>query len=425
MIRKEFPQLREHYYESVLPCGLTVRVVPRPGFSRKHAFLAVRCGSSDVSFTLGDRKVLLPAGTAHYLEHKIFDLPEGSVMQRFAAAGASDNAFTSYSMTAFFFECADAFEENLRTLLEMVFTPWFTEQSVEKERGIIAQEIRMYEDSPGSAVSEQLYEAMYERHPLRLPIAGTVESIGEITPETLQTCYDAFYYPANMMLCCVGDLDPENVEALAAEYAKDRGLARAEPDWGPAPSLKPWKARVQREMEISMPTFQMGFACPAPKNGAEVQEAEIIGELAADLLMGESSPLYTALYEEGLIDATFGSGYEELRGTAMLSAGGDSDEPERVLERILKERDRLLRDGPEKGLFERLRRAALGSRLRELDSFDGITARMCGYFFEDAEYYDFPAAFSRVGEEQVLEFLSDTLRPERACLSVILPKGGR
>lgn len=175
-------------------------------------------------------------------------------------------------------------------------------------------------------------------------------------------------------------------------------------------------------MEVAMPTFQLGFACTPPAAGAEVLEQEVIAELAAELLMGESSSLYTQLYEEGLIDSSFGSGYEELKGVAMLSAGGDSDEPELVLERILEENRRLQREGPRPRLFERLKRAALGSRIRDLDSFDGIAARMCGYFFEGAEYYDFPDAFVRADEARVMEFLDQVVRPERAALSVIRPR---
>ena len=422
MTLHEFPLLHDAYSEAVLPNGLTVRVVRRPGFAKKYAFLGVNYGSIDTHFTLNGQEITTPDGVAHYLEHKMFDLPGGNAMDRFAAAGAQDNAFTSYTMTAYFFDCADAFEQNLQTLLEMVCTPCFTDESVEKERGIIAQEIREYEDSPSSVVYEQLFSAMYPTHPASVPIAGSVESIQAITAETLQTCYDAFYTPANMMLCVVGDVEPDMVLELAERFTPSGQKRVPEADYGPTTLLIPPEKLVRRHMEITMPTFQLGFACPPPWKRGEVLEQEVLADLAAELLMGESTPLYTALYEEGLIDSSFGCGYDELKGLAMISAGGDSDEPERVLERIMEEKDRLLREGPQPGMLERLKRAALGSRIRGLDSFDGVAARMCGYFFEGAEYYDFPRAYERVDEAQVLAFLQENVRPERASLSIIEPK---
>ncbi len=421
MTRHEFPLLNEYYEEQVLPNGLTIRVVPRPGFAKKLAYLGVNYGSIDTRYTLLGVQRSTPDGVAHYLEHKMFDLPDGNAMTRFAALGGSDNAFTSYSMTAYFVDCADAFEENLRTLLEMVFTPCFTEESVEKERGIIAQEIRMYEDSPNSVVYEQLFAAMYEEHPVRVPIAGTVESIERITAATLQACYDAFYTPGNMLLCVVGDVDASRVAELAQQVLPERSAPIAEADYGRERSLNPRLQRVERRMEVSMPTFQLGFACQPPQPGREVLRQEIVADLAAEVLMGESSALYAALYEEGLIDSGFGCGYEAFKGMSMLTAGGDSEDPDEVLRRILREAERLQREGIDPELFSRLKRSALGSRIRELDSFDGIAYRLCGYFFEGAEYYDFPEIYQQVDAQQVLSFLKKTVRPERAALSVIYP----
>ena len=177
----EVPRLGERCLEHRLPNGLTIRVVPKPGFARKYAFFAVNYGSIDTKFTLEGREIRTPDGVAHYLEHKMFDLPDGDAMERFAAAGASPNAFTSYDMTAYYFSCTDRFQENFRTLLDMVAEPYFTEASVNKERGIIGQEIRMYEDSADSRLYENLFSAMFRHHPIRVPIAGTVESIADIT----------------------------------------------------------------------------------------------------------------------------------------------------------------------------------------------------------------------------------------------------
>ena len=421
MTRHEFPRIQEAYEQQVLPNGLTVRVVKRAGFAKKYAILAVNYGSIDMTFTKDGVRYETPAGVAHYLEHKMFDLPDGNAMSRFALYGGSDNAFTSQTATAYYVDCTDFFEENLETLVTMVTTPHFTAESVEKERGIIAQEIKMYDDSPGSVVTEDLLAAMYGTHPIRVGIAGTVESIGEITEKTLHDCYNAFYVPSNMILCVVGDVDAEAVVQQVRALLPETAPAPAVSDYGPEESLIPPCHRVTRQMEISMPTFQIGFRCPAPELGDGVLRQEIIADLALEVLLGESSSLYERMYEEGLIDSSFGGYYEQTKNVAMLACGGDSDDPDAVLECLLSEVQRLQREGIDPELFKRLKRAAIGSRIRSLDSFEGVAFRLCGYFFEKTEYYRFPEVFDSVDEQQVLDFLVDAVQRERAAISIIYP----
>ena len=298
--------------------------MPKPGFARRYAFLGVDFGSIDTAFTRNGRKLRMPDGIAHYLEHKMFDLPDGNAMNLFAAHGGSPNAFTSYSMTAYYFDCTENFEENLKILLRMVTTPYFTEESVEKERGIIGQEIRMYEDSAESQVYEDLFRCMFREHPVRVPIAGTVQSVGEITAQSLYDCHAAFYRPANMILCVAGDVDPERVAAIAEELVPPETGALPERDYGAPEQMQCPCPRKERVMEVSMPTFALGFKCPPPEPGFEAMRREIIGDIAAEILTGESSPLYQRLYEAGLIDAGFSAGYESVKEACLLSASGDS-----------------------------------------------------------------------------------------------------
>lgn len=228
MTRKQYPELDETLYRETLENGLTVLVVPRKGFTKKLAYFVTDFGSIHTDFRLGGKEYHAPAGVAHYLEHKMFDLPgDRDVSAEFAALGASTNAFTSYDMTAYFFPCTDHFDECLRLLLEFVSTPYFTEESVEKERGIIDQEIGMNEDAPDSVVFDNLMAAMYAVHPIRQPILGTSETIREITPEVLYTCHRAFYAPGNMLLCVVGDVDPESVASAAVRFWAARRKRRA------------------------------------------------------------------------------------------------------------------------------------------------------------------------------------------------------
>ena len=358
-------QLRETFYEERLPNGLLIRVIPRPDFAKTYSFFATDFGSIDTKFTMDGKVYETPAGVAHYLEHKLFDMPEGNVMQQFSALGGSPNAFTGYSMTAYHVESTENWRENLELLLRYVSTPYFTEESVEKERGIIAQEIRMYEDSSGSRMYENLFAALYQHHPIRVPIAGTVESIQDITAQTLYDCHKAFYDPSNMMLCVAGPVDPELVVKSAREILPKTPGGVGGRDYGPAEPLTAEKmARVEQNMEVSMPGFTVAFRCDTPKTGADILRQELVGDLAAELLVGESTAFYTKLYEDGLIDCDFSAGYEGVKTLGMLSIGGDSNEPERVVDAVLKEAERLAGRAPTKP-------CSSGSSVRPLDGGSG------------------------------------------------------
>ena len=423
MRKTDYPLVEEELYTAILPNGLPVYVVRKPGFAEKYAYLAVNYGSMDMTFDLNGRKRTTPAGVAHYLEHKMFDLPDLDVMQVYSGLGASPNAFTTYDMTAYYFRCTEHFDRCLELLLRFVSTPYFTEESVERERGIIAQEIRMGEDSPDARVYEELLRAMYRTHPVRVPIAGDLESIQSITSELLYDCHRAFYHPGNMVLSVVGDVDPEQVEKIAARMLPDTGpppeLRR---DLGPREDLICPRSKTVLEMDVAMPTFQLGFKCPDPGVGPGSLRAQYLGDLAAEALMGESSPLYLRLYEKGLIDGSFGVGYEMFPGTAVFSCGGDSEAPEAVRDAVLEEWQRLSREGLDEGLFRRLKKSELGRRIRDLDGFDSLCYRICAGHFAGAAYLDFPAAYNAVTREEVEAFLRQTVVPEHMSLAMVLPR---
>lgn len=422
MNSRYFPELQERYYEQRLENGLLVRVIPKPGFARSFAFLAADFGSIDTDFSLNGQRYTVPDGIAHYLEHKMFDMPYGNAMEEFAKYGGSNNAFTNYTMTAYYVECTDQFAENLKILLQMVTTPYFTEESVEKERGIIAQEIKMYEDSADSVSYESLFALMYQEHPVRVPIAGTVESISHITAKTLTDCHRCFYAPGNMMLCVMGDVDPELVLRLAQENTPQIPVPETERHYGSPEPLTGHESRTEREMEVSMPTFVIGFKCAPEDRGDAAMRQEILGDLAAELLAGESSELYQKLYEEGVIDSDFSIGMERMKGMAMLEASGDSDEPGRVLEELLARAAKLADEGVDRQHFDRLKKSMLGRRTRELDGFESTCYRMCAYYFDGVEYFDFPRIFQTIRAEDVEQFLRENVIRERAAISVIYPK---
>lgn len=425
MKKTYYPGLDETVFGETLPNGLTIRVITKPGFARKCAYFVTDFGSIHRKFTLDGTEYETPAGVAHYLEHKMFDLPGRDVSEEFAALGASANAFTSYDMTAYYFTCTDHFDESLRLLLEFVSTPYFTRETVDKERGIIAQEIRMYDDSPDSRVFEEMVKHLYERHPLREPISGSVESIAEITPELLDLCHRAFYHPANMILCVAGDVDPERVSAIARAVLPENPGPRGIANLGKPEEMVCSTPVCRMEMDVSMPTFQLGFKCPAGKTGEAFAHWEIVAELACEALMGESSELYLKLYEDGLIDSSFGWGFETIEGSAMVLVAGDSDQPEAVRDAVIAQAQRLAETGISQEEFQRMVRSFLGRRVMELDSFESTCFRVCAYHWEGFDYLRFPERFAAVEREEIQRFLKQTILAGCCCLSVVEPRPGK
>ena len=422
MTRIEYPELDETLYQQTLANGLTVCVVPRKGFTKRLAYFVTDYGSVHTQYSLDGKDYQSPAGVAHYLEHKMFDLPGNrDVSAEFAALGASTNAFTSYDMTAYYFSCTENFDECLRLLLEFVSTPYFTEESVEKERGIIDQEIGMNEDAPDSVVFENLVRAMYARHPIRVPILGTRETIRQITPEVLYSCHRAFYAPGNMLLCVVGDVDPEAVARIAEQQLGREALpvGKKQKDWA-EPMTCP-RPEITAKMEVAMPMFNLAFKCEPLGTGDGAIREEMVADLAAEALFGESSELYLKLYEEGLIDSSFGGGFETIDGCAMLLCSGDSEDARAVREAILAQAEKLTREGLPEEDYLRMKRSALGRRIRGLDSFDATCFRVCAYHFSDFDYFRFPEIYRQITAEEIIAFLARVVKRERCCLSIIEP----
>ena len=421
MALQKYPALAETIHWDVLPNGLQVAVVPRPGISRKVAYFATDFGSIHTEFSMDGQNVTVPAGVAHYLEHKLFDMPQGDITEQFAALGAVPNAFTSYDMTAYYFSCTENFAECLYHLLDFVATPYFTDASVQKEQGIIGQEIDMNVDNPETRVFENLMLAMYEKHPIGVPILGDRQSIAKITPQVLHTCHSAFYRPENMLLCVVGDVDPEQVKKIAMQRLGDSRGPRVmlTADWTEAMTCR--ESYTEDTMEVAMPMFQLGFKCEPLENGEEAARQEAIGDIAAEALFGESSPLYLRLYEQGLIDTSFGGGFETVDGMSMLTAYGDSEDPEAVRDAMLEEAKRIVREGIGQENFLRMKRSALGRRIRDLDSLDSVAFRVCAYHFSGFDYFRFPEVYRAITEADICEFLQRVVTQPRCSLSVVFP----
>ncbi len=421
MKKTYYPKLDETLFRAALSNGLTVMVVPKPEFSRKSAYFVTDFGAVHRKFTLEGKEYDTPAGVAHYLEHKLFDMPGRDVSAEFAALGAAVNAFTSYDLTAYYFSCTENFDQNLRLLLEFVSTPYFTEESVEKERGIIDQEIAMNADDPNTRVFENLTRSMYRSHNIRTPILGTAESIREITPEILYTCHRAFYSPANMLLCVMGDVDPRAVCAAAEEILGSTYREAAVKEPFPQEEMTCPEIKCLDNMDIPMPSFYLGFKCPPVPLGEAGIRQEIVGDLAAEILFGEASELYLQLYEDGLIDSSFGGGFEVIDGCAILTCGGDSDDAEGVCASILQKAREIVRVGISEADFRRLKRSAMGRRIRDLDSFSSTCFRLCAYQCNSFDYFRFPQVYEAVTAEEILRFLDSFITQTNYSISIIHP----
>ena len=279
----------------------------------------------------------------------------------------------------------------------------------------------MIEDNPDWQIYRQMLQALYQQNPAKTSIAGTIESIAEISAETLYDCHKAFYTPSNMILTVVGDVDPAAVTELARKILPAEGGPAIQRDYGQEPEAVAMK-EARMAMEVSSPQFLSAFKCRPPQRGEDTLRTMILGDMACDLLLGESSPLYQRLYSQGLINSTFGGAFEMLPGAAYLYAGGDSRETRKTAEEILREAERLVREGADEAFYQQVRRAAYGASIRGLNSFENIAASMTEGHFNGYDPFRFPEVFDSISLEDVLAFLRENITEERAVFSEIVPK---
>ena len=402
MMRIDTGKLNEEAFVTCMDNGLTVYFVNKPGFKKKAALLGINYGSVDTAFESDGAAFQTPAGTAHFLEHKLFDMPDGrNALQLFSRMGASPNAFTSGSATAYHFECTGCFDDAFKLLLECVFTPFFTESGVEKERGIIAREISMYADMPAARLYNGLMPMLYAEHPIRGPVIGTAESIAEISDKTLYDCYNAFYRPSNMVLAVAGDLDSGAVEEAVARLSPRNGAPPPRFAFSEPPEIPEYEKTMY--WDVPQPMFLIGVKLPPQKMSLQ---REIQCKLALDALCGTSSKLYGELYDMGLIDSSFGASPYFFKGGGVLLFTGLSPDPPAVRNALLREAERLAAAGIEPALFERVKRAEWGERIRELDSPMSIVRGAALGRMSGADFFSLPEAFDGLDAEMTGDIFS-------------------
>lgn len=418
---KVWTALRERMEERTLENGLRVCYLPKEGFSKTFAILATNFGSVDASFTIDGERHDTPAGVAHFLEHKMFEDEDGNALQKFARTGASPNAFTSHTMTAYHFSCTDRFEENLEILLKFVFTPYFTEENVAKERGIIGQEIGMMDDTPSWRLFCGLLEGLYRNHPVRVPIAGSVESIAQITPEVLYTCHRAFYSPKNMALIVCGTADFDEICRMAAQFSPAEAPEIGQRHYGDRRAAVN-ELTVERRMAVSRPQFLLGFKDTPLTAGESRLRRALLGELAVRILCGDTAPLYAELYGKRLIGRDFDTDYMLFPEGAAAILGGESRDPEAARAAIERETARLAREGVEQALFDRMKKALYGLWLRVLDVPEAYARQQAAAIFAGEDYADFAALCDTISPQDVQAVYARWAQRDRSSMSVIRPQ---
>ena len=422
MKQTRYETLGETLYTGQLDSGLLVYAIPKPKFETKYAFFATNYGGADRRFQLEGKWHDSPAGVAHFLEHKLFDTKDGNALADLAAGGAQPNAFTSAEMTGYYFECTHGFEKNLKTLLDFVSVPYFTEESVAKEQGIIGQEIGMAEDYPAYKVYYNLLRALYGTHPVRDMIVGTVESIAQIQAQTLYDLHRVFYRPSNMVLCVTGDVDPQRVWEIAGEMLSGPLEEVPKKDYGPEDEIPVIQARTEAFMPVSQPMFFAGTRVPAKEGGRAYLQSELTGSLAALYLAGRASPLYMRLYSEGLILSDFSCGFFRGQSHAFTEFGGESRDPDRVLEEIKAEVERTLEAGIDQARFTPLKKAYFGKLIRGLDSPESLCYDQAGAHFHGTCALDRLAVLGAITPDDVFQFIQQNLGPDQFALSIVRPK---
>ena len=425
MMRTEFvsDRLGERYVRIDHESGLAIYVFPK-ALSTTYAILSAKYGSVDRKFRLpGEDFVEVPDGVAHFLEHKLFENEDGSdSFERFSQLGADANAYTTCNRTSYLFSCTDRFEESLEELLTFVTHPHFTKASVKKEQGIIAEEIRMYDDNPWERCFQNLMEGLYEKNPIRVNICGTEKTISKITPKILDDCYRAFYQLSNMALIVCGEVDEETVLRVADRVLPKGGKSVPVERWIEEDGRCAYRPRVTAEMQVAKPIFSIGVKdANVPKDPRERIRRDAAMSLLEEILFSRSGKFYNALFEEGLITPSYSYGYSIAEGFAFHAITGEGDDPEEIERRFCEFLEEAKREGISHEDFERCRRALYADVIRNYDSTEEVATELLTFVFDGGELFEYPSVIESLTWEEINTLLLELPDRSAICLSAVYP----
>ena len=413
--------LGEQYIRVEHPSGLTMLLYPMPGFSTTYAMFSTQYGSVDTCFQAkeGGEQIRVPEGIAHYLEHKMFESEDGDAFDRYAKTGAAANAFTSFDKTCYLFTCSGKFQESLEILLDCVTHPYFTKETVEKEQGIIGQEIRMYEDDPSWRVTFNLLDSLYHNNSVKVDIAGTIESIAQITDDLLYRCYRTFYNLHNMVLAVAGNCTVDEVLEVADRLLKPCDDQKLETVF-PEETLDIVRPETVETAAVGQPLFNLGIKCQ-PRSGMDNLRAEMQAHIAMLTLSGSSSLLYQEMLQSGLVNESFSSEVFNGDGFFTMIFGGESRDPKAVREKITAAILDAQKNGLDETMFTECKKTTYGNLVREQNNVSAVTNALVASHMAGCGLYDTMQVLSEMTLEDCNCFLREEVDVERMTLSIIAP----
>ena len=404
--------------------GLNVIYIKKPGFNERYAMFTTKYGAIDsfLKNTSTNETLEVPQGIAHFLEHKLFEQEDINVMQEYARLGASPNAFTSSVQTSYLFSCANNFEKSLRLLLKYVQSPFFTEQNVEKERGIIEQEINMYLDNPDAVVYMNFLKALYVAHPVRNDVAGTVESISNITPDLLNFLYNTYYIPENMVLTVSGDESEDVIKSIVDEEITKEWYSRERTGYVtdfPAEPKEVCQRKISAKMDVAMPNFIFGYKdVNDEENALERVKKELELKFVMEVLFGESSKFYATLYNEGLINDTFFNFYKSERSFSFAAFGGETKYPEKVVDKIKECIFDAKSGGIDEEAFARIKNSNYGAFVKRLNSVERVGRLYTSAYFAGISVIDYFSLYDRINFNSAVKHLG-LFDENRSAISIV------
>ena len=411
-------KVKEKVYTEKLENGLTVMIIPKPGIMKKYIIWGTNYGSNDSKFIVPgeEKETEVPNGVAHFLEHKLFEQENGTnSLDVLTALGVNANAYTTNDHTAYLFECTDNFYEALDEFMDYVQHPYFTDENVEKEKGIIGQEIMMYDDYPEWKVYLNTMEAMYHNNPIKIDITGTIETISKIDKDILYKCYNTFYNPSNMALVVCGDFEPdkilEEIKKRLVENKSNGDIKRIYPEEPP----EIVKEKIEQQMEVSQSLYSIGIKDKVIDENVKVKR-HIAIEILLDLIIGKSSNLYKKLYSEGIVYSVPSMDYEFSDKYAHVIVSGQSNEPEKVYEYFKQEIQRLKNDGINEEDFERIKKKIYGNYVKEYNDIEDISRMFLADYFKGINSFDYLEEIETVNLDYANQVLNDLFKMEKVVL---------
>ncbi|MEG2596825.1 MAG: pitrilysin family protein [Oscillospiraceae bacterium] len=415
-------RIHERYLRCVHESGLTILLYPMQGFSTSYALFGTQYGSVDNCFKKGDDTdfVTVPDGIAHFLEHKLFESEDGDAFTLFAKTGADANAFTSFDKTCYLFSCADHFEESLKALVDFVQAPYFTQQTVEKEQGIIGQEIRMYEDLASWRVMFNLLEGLYVNNSVKIDIPGTVDSIAQIDADLLYRCYRTFYNLSNMVIAVAGNFDIDTAEKIITDGLHESVPVHIERKGYDEPR-EVFQKEVIQNLEVAMPMFYFGYKVEPEKEPMAGLRQQLELEVLLDVLAGSTSDFYEKLYQQGLINATFGTEVFGGRGFLVTMLGGESKDPRAVLLAF----NRMIEDKKKNGILEEdflsCRNALYGKALKGINDVEDTATAALSYEMMGVGIFDMMEVIANMSFSDIVARLHSDFDEVCQSLSIVFP----